>query len=110
MPWLALMVLFYVGVFSVGGMLFYWKFRLEVGYNGFELASACLRWYLKMMLFDEINGWNYYFPIQWRGYWKVLHAVLMGIEICGVLQAIRKSSSLWEKIRIFSFFWLILLP
>ena len=74
-----LILLCYFGGVSIFGLFMLWKMRIEEKYFGFELLGTCIRWYLKMMLFEEINGWNYYFPLRFRSLWAGIHISLMTI-------------------------------
>ena len=69
-----------------------------------------LRWYLNMMLFEEVNGMNYYFPPRWKAYWQFIHIALMSVEICGLCLAAHNSPHCKDTIRMLTFFVLAFLP
>lgn len=74
-----MIILVYLGVVSIIGLLLLWHYKVTADYFGFELISTCIRWYLKMTLFEHNNGMNYYFPVRLKSYILLIHVVLMTI-------------------------------
>ena len=68
-----------MGIVSIVGLFLFWHYKVTADYFGFELVSTCIRWYLKMMLFEHNNGMNYYFPSRLKPYWMLIHVLLMTI-------------------------------
>ena len=56
----AIVILF--GAFCILCNVIVWRMKIELNYNGLQVLNLMLRWYVKIMLFGNYNGWNYYFP------------------------------------------------
>ena len=104
----AIVILF--GAFCILCNVIVWRMKIELNYNGLQVLNLMLRWYVKIMLFGNYNGWNYYFPENIKVVYLLANVLWLVVEIFYFFCFFKRIQDQWERIVNLAILMMIWLP